>query len=266
MRYSYGAFLLIINMIIPFFAFSRASISNIELMINDSSNFASITDRLAGIEHITASHSQLLIELQKQSSENQFEIDTLRGKIQEEEYQLSKIIDKQKKILNQINDLTNLISDPLLKNDRSQEKTTNIKNISKIQNKFLTSATSNIKNEYDKAVALVLEKKKYDQAINAFTNFNKRYPNSNYQANTNYWLGQINYNQGKKNEAIYYFALVAKKYPNSSKAPDALFKIGVILQEKNQTEKARAVYQTISHLYPNNEAAGKAKKKLLNLF
>ncbi len=32
----------------------------------------------------------------------------------------------------------------------------------------------------------------------AFQNFVKKYPDSTYQPNANYWLGQLNYNKGEK--------------------------------------------------------------------
>ncbi len=32
----------------------------------------------------------------------------------------------------------------------------------------------------------------------AFQNFIKNYPDSTYLPNANYWLGQLNYNKGKK--------------------------------------------------------------------
>ncbi len=37
-----------------------------------------------------------------------------------------------------------------------------------------------------------------DDAIVAFQNFIKKYPDSTYQPNANYWLGQLNYNKGKR--------------------------------------------------------------------
>ncbi len=45
----------------------------------------------------------------------------------------------------------------------------------------------------------------------AFQNFIKNYPDSTYLPNANYWLGQLNYNKGKKDDAAYYFASVVKK-------------------------------------------------------
>ena len=48
-------------------------------------------------------------------------------------------------------------------------------------------------------------------------------PDSTYQPNANYWLGQLNYNKGRKDDAAFYFASVVKNYPKSPKAPDAMF-------------------------------------------
>lgn len=61
-------------------------------------------------------------------------------------------------------------------------------------------------------------KKQYDQAISAFQSFVKQYPKSTYQPNANYWLGQLFYNKGKKDDAAYYFAVVVKNYAKSPKA------------------------------------------------
>ncbi len=52
--------------------------------------------------------------------------------------------------------------------------------------------------DYNAAIALVQDKSRQDDAIVAFQNFIKKYPDSTYQPNANYWLGQLNYNKGKK--------------------------------------------------------------------
>ncbi|KAF3366819.1 cell division protein CpoB, partial [Enterococcus faecium] len=79
--------------------------------------------------------------------------------------------------------------------------------------------------DYNAAIALVQDKSRQDDAIVAFQNFVKKYPDSTYQPNANYWLGQLNYNKGKKDDAAFYFASVVKNYSKSPKAPDAMFKV-----------------------------------------
>lgn len=100
-----------------------------------------------------------------------------------------------------------------------------------------------------------------DDAMVAFQNFIKNYPDSTYLPNANYWLGQLNYNKGKKDDAAYYFASVVKNYPKSPKAADAMFKVGVIMQDKGDTAKAKAVYQQVISKY-RTDGAKQAQKRL----
>ncbi|ORM74741.1 tol-pal system protein YbgF, partial [Pantoea deleyi] len=125
--------------------------------------------------------------------------------------------------------------------------------------------TGDANSDYNAAVALILEKKQYDQAISALQAWVKRYPDSTYQPNANYWLGQLNYNKGKKDDAAYYYATVVKNYPKSPKAAEALFKVGVIMQEKKDTAKAKAVFQQVIKLYPDTDSAKQAQKRLASL-
>ncbi len=116
--------------------------------------------------------------------------------------------------------------------------------------------------DYNAAIALVQDKSRQDDAIVAFQNFIKKYPDSTYQPNANYWLGQLNYNKGKKDDAAYYFASVVKNYPKSPKAADAMYKVGVIMQDKGDTAKAKAVYQQVINKYPGTDGAKQAQKRL----
>jgi len=116
--------------------------------------------------------------------------------------------------------------------------------------------------DYNAAIALVQDKSRQDDAMAAFQNFVKKYPDSTYQPNANYWLGQLNYNKGKKDDAAFYFASVVKNYPKSPKAPDAMYKVGVIMQDKGDTAKAKAVFQQVVTKFPGTEGAKQAQKRL----
>lgn len=225
-----------------------------------------VKDRITQLERISNAHSQLLTQLQQQLFDNQCDIDSLRGQTQENEYRLSQVVERQKEIYKQIDNLS--IQSPTVFKDgqfQTSMSTDVIKQGTAPISDKSTAGNGDVNIDYNEAVALVIEKKQNDQAISLFRNFIKRYPDSIYQPNANYWLGQINYNQGKKDDALYYFALVAKKYPKSPKAPDAFLKVGVIMQEKGQKDKAQAVYHQVGKLYPNTEAAKQAKKRLVRL-
>ena len=72
--------------------------------------------------------------------------------------------------------------------------------------------------------------------------------------NVNYWLGQLCYKQGRKDDASFYFAVVVKDYPKSAKAADSLYKIGVILLEKGEKAKAKAVFEQVIIQYPKEKS------------
>ncbi|MEH0835221.1 cell division protein CpoB [Pectobacterium cacticida] len=239
---------LLIGVAVPWAATAQAPISSV--------GSGSVENRVTQLERISNAHSQLLTQLQQQISDNQRDIDNLRGQIQENQYQLNQIVERQKQIYQQIDGLSSP-SSAASAADGSSPATGNAGAAN-----VVTPSTGDVNADYNAAVALVLEKKQYDQAITAFQAFVKKYPDSTYQPNANYWLGQLNYNKGKKDDAAYYFANVVKNYPKSPKSAEALLKVGVIMQEKGQVDKAKAVYQQVVKMYPNTESAKQAQKRL----
>ncbi|WP_413722320.1 cell division protein CpoB [Sodalis sp. RH23] len=257
---------LLVGVAAPWAATAQAPISNV--------GSGSVEDRVTQLERISNAHGQLLTQLQQQLSDTQRDIDSLRGQIQESQYQLSQVVERQKQIYQQMDSLSSkggqdaAAATPDSGADNSGAATPSTGASADAAAPAASSAggsTGDANTDYNAAVALVLEKKQYDQGITAFQNFVKRYPDSTYQPNANYWLGQLNYNKGKKDDAAYYFALVVKNYPKSPKSSEALFKVGVIMQEKGQTDKAKAVYQQVIKLYPNTDSAKQAQKRLSSL-
>ncbi|MBD2797961.1 cell division protein CpoB [Xenorhabdus sp. 18] len=249
-RYLLGLSLLV-GVAAPWAATARAPISNV--------GSGSTDERLSQLERISDAHSQLLTQLQQQLSDSQRDIDTLRGQIQENQYQLNQIIERQKDLYLQLDKITNPSS---AENTDSENR--NAASSAQAENKqsAAPASTGSEKGDYDAAVSLAINTKEYDKAIVAFQNFAKTYPKSKYLPNANYWLGQLNYNKGKKDDAAYYFATVVKDYPKSQKSSDSLYKVGLIMQEKRQKGKAKAVYQQVVKQYPGTNAAKMAEKKL----
>lgn len=228
-----------------------------------------INQNLHQLHQISDAHSECLIQIQKQISENQQNIDILRGHIQDIQHHVSKINNDQKELYNKLNEILNYQNNKTVYSANNDTQQSPIISKLKVHNTTAES-TNTIKiihdtTAYKQAVSLVLEKKQYDQAIEAFQNFIKNYPDSNYQANAHYWLGQLYYNKNNTDKASYYFALVTKNYPKSIKAPDALLKIGIMMQETQQKDKAAIIYRQIEKLYPNSNAAKQAQKQLAHL-
>lgn len=247
---------LLVGVAAPWAATAQAPISN--------AGSGSVEDRVTQLERISDAHSQLLTQLQQQLADTQRDIDNLRGQIQENQYQLNQVVERQKQIYQQMDSLGSSSSSSAPAADTGASTSAPVAGgDSGAAAPVASSGDAN--SDYNAAAALVLEKKQYDQAIAAFQAFVKKYPDSTYQPNANYWLGQLNYNKGKKDDAAYYFANVVKNYPKSPKSSEALFKVGVIMQEKGQTDKAKAVYQQVIKQYPNTESAKQAQKRLTGL-
>jgi len=240
---------LLVGVAVPWAATAQAPISNV--------GSGSVEDRVTQLERISNAHSQLLTQLQQQSSDNQRDIDSLRGQIQESQYQLQQVVDRQRDIYQQISSLGQggQSAAPAAGDAASAPAAAGAAAAA-------PASKGDENSDYNAAVSLALEKKEYDQAIAAFQAFVKQYPQSTYQANANYWLGQLNYNKGKKDDASYYFAVVVKNYPKSPKSPDAMLKVGVIMQEKGQGDKAKAIFQQVIKQYPTSDAAKQAKKRV----
>ncbi|HAJ4051050.1 TPA: cell division protein CpoB [Escherichia coli] len=235
---------LLVGIAAPWAAFAQAPISSV--------GSGSVEDRVTQLERISNAHSQLLTQLQQQLSDNQSDIDSLRGQIQENQYQLNQVVERQKQILLQIDSLSS---------GGAAASTTPTADAG-TANAGAPVKSGNANTDYNAAIALVQDKSRQDDAMVAFQNFIKNYPDSTYLPNANYWLGQLNYNKGKKDDAAYYFASVVKNYPKSPKAADAMFKVGVIMQDKGDTAKAKAVYQQVISKYPGTDGAKQAQKRL----
>ena len=247
---------LLVGIAAPWAAFAQAPISSV--------GSGSVEDRVTQLERISNAHSQLLTQLQQQLSDNQTDIDSLRGQIQESQYQLNQVVERQKQIMLQIDSL-NGGSGATPAQPASGDQSSAAPAAAAPAASGVPAQTGDANTDYNAAIALVKDSSRQDDAMAAFQNFIKKYPDSTYQPNANYWLGQLNYNKGKKDDAAYYFASVVKNYPKSPKAADAMFKVGVIMQDKGDTAKAKAVYQQVVSKYPGTDGAKQAQKRLSGL-
>lgn len=251
---------LLIGVAAPWAANAQASISSV--------GSGSVEDRVTTLERISNAQAQLMQQLQQQMSDNQRDIDALRGQIQQNTYQLNQVVERQKQLYQQIDSLSSASTSggqQAAGSNAAADTGAAATAGAAASTDSAPAQTGDANSDYNAAVALILEKKQYDQAISALQAWVKRYPDSTYQPNANYWLGQLNYNKGKKDDAAYYYATVVKNYPKSPKAAEALLKVGVIMQEKKDTAKAKAVFQQVIKLYPVTESAKQAQKRLTSL-
>lgn len=117
---------------------------------------------------------------------------------------------------------------------------------------------------YDAAFDLV-KAKDFDKASQAFGAFLRKYPNSQYAGNAQYWLGEVNLAKGDLQGAGQAFARVSQNYPKHSKVPDSLYKLADVERRLGNTGKAKSALQQVIAQYPGTSAAQLAQRDLQNL-
>lgn len=117
---------------------------------------------------------------------------------------------------------------------------------------------------YDAAFDLI-KAKDFDKASQAFSAFLRKYPNSQYAGNAQYWLGEVNLAKGDLQGAGQAFARVSQVYPQHAKVPDSLFKLADVEQRLGNVDKAKGILQQIIVQYPGSSAAQLAQRDLQRL-
>lgn len=118
---------------------------------------------------------------------------------------------------------------------------------------------------YDRAVRLVLQDRRYDQAIPEFQAFLQAYPNSSYAGNAHYWLGQLFYAQENYDEAVPHFQRVVNDFRDSNKRADCILKLGMIAQARGNAGEARRLFEQVRSEYAGSTEAGMAARQLEQL-
>jgi len=117
-----------------------------------------------------------------------------------------------------------------------------------------------IKADYDAASGLLLKNRDLEGAILAFQKHIDSFPDSPYAANAHYWLGEIYLLQEQKELSLQSFRIVVDNYADHSKAMDARFKLGKLYHKSGQAKRAKALLETAAR--SSGGAAAKAKAYL----
>lgn len=114
---------------------------------------------------------------------------------------------------------------------------------------------------YDAAFDLI-KAKDFDKASQAFSAFLRKYPNSQYAGNAQYWLGEVNLAKGDLQGAGQAFAKVSQLYPKHAKVPDSLYKLADVERRLGHTDKVKGILQQVVSQYPGTSAAQLAQRDL----
>jgi len=118
---------------------------------------------------------------------------------------------------------------------------------------------------YYEAAFDLIKAKDFDKASQAFTAFLRKYPNSLYAGNAQYWLGEVNLAKGDLQGAGQAFAKVSQLYPKHAKVPDSLYKLADVERRLGHTDKVKGILQQVVAQYPGTSAAQLAQRDLQRL-
>lgn len=220
-------------------AFAAAPVSDVTAV----AGAGSVEKQLETLTRLLESRNRIQISMQNQLTQLSKELREMKGGMELFGHKINEIENRQR-------DLYQLVEQP-----KAASTTT-------ATNKTVTALSAGEQSAYQAAVDLVLVNKDYSQAITAFEAFVIDYPESEYIANSHYWLGQLLYQQKKRKEARIAFLTVSENFPQSVKRADSLFKIGVIDEYLGELASAKDFYQKVLKEYPNSSAAGLAQKHL----
>ncbi len=120
------------------------------------------------------------------------------------------------------------------------------------------------KTTYESATAL-FQSGDYKGAATALQDFVRRYPDSAYASNAQYWLGNAYYALGDYKKAIAAQEVVTSTYADSAKVPDAMLNIASSYALLKDSKNAKKALQQLVSKYPESSAAKTAKDRLASL-
>jgi len=99
-------------------------------------------------------------------------------------------------------------------------------------------------------------------AVKAFQEFLKKYPDSVHVPNANYWLGNAQFALKDYRGALHTYQGMLKDFPETPKSADVLYGIALCQQGLKRPISARKALKQLVAKYPTSDAAAKAKKLL----
>lgn len=208
----------------------------------------------------------------------QQEVQELRGKVEELTYQLQQLQEQQKKLyldlekrLGEKSTSTNTTaasspSDAGISFDDLESGAQAAPNsaASKAQSTSAGAVNQSEEQAYRQGYKLI-QKRDFKQALVAFQNLVKDYPQGKYLPNAYYWMGEIYLNKGELDAAKESFSVVYQKYPTHNKAADALLKLGYVEQAKGRVKEAKELLNKVKTQYPGTTPAQLAESRLQRL-
>ncbi|WP_166424869.1 tol-pal system protein YbgF [Paraglaciecola sp. 20A4] len=216
----------------------------------------STESRLTTLERIFNTRTDQQHRIQEQLDLLQNDVNELRGNIEKHNYQLERILERQRELYLEIDKrIAAVMTQPSSGGSESPSQ-------SDVTSQSSHQTTLSEDQAYDKAVNLILKDKLYDDAIPEFQSFLQKFPNSSYASNAHYWLGQLLFNKQDWSAAASQFETLINSFPDSSKRADAMLKLGICEQERSNIARSVELWKKVVAEYPTSSARKLAEIKL----
>ena len=225
----------------------------------------SVKQRLERLENIIG--SDVLVEQSQQLEALQQEVSMLRDMLEEKDYELDQITQRQRSLYSDMDRRLNSLEGGASRTVAAAPVPPPSALSATTASAAASAATASAGDDKDGAQKYtaafdLLKEGQYSKSVSAFDSFLKSYPNSKYADNAQYWLGEANYVSRQYKTALDAFQTLIAKYPESKKIPGARLKIGYTYYElKNWSASKDALMQVVK-LYPDTSVASKANDRL----
>ncbi|WP_193073851.1 tol-pal system protein YbgF [Pseudomonas sp. FME51] len=240
---------------------------------SSGSNAPSYQPQAQSLPDARSSSAGLSIEgqLMQQMDQMQREVSMLRGLLEEQEHRLKTLekdqLDRYQDIDRRLSSISTGSPAPSGPNESANRNSLPPVTPAK------PDATSQAPAEADPAREKLLYEAAFDQvkardfekAEMAFSAFLRRYPQSDYAGNAQYWLGEVYLVQSDLESAGQAFAKVISQYGGHRKEADALYKLAEVERRLGNSTKAAQLYQEVLSKHPDASAAQLARRELNNL-
>ena len=222
----------------------------------------SVKQRLERLESIIS--SDVLMEQSQQLEALRQEVSMLREMLEEKDYQLDLVTQRQRSLYSDIDRRLNSLEGGASRSVSAAPVPPPDAAAAGAAVAVTGGSDKDGAQQYSAAFNM-LKEGQYIQSIAAFEAFLKGYPESKYADNAQYWLGEANYVSRQYKTALAAFQTLIAKYPESKKIPGARLKIGYTYYELKNWSASRDALMQVVKLYPDTTVASKANDRLERL-
>lgn len=232
---------------------------------------ATLEERVERVERMVS--SQTMLEMLERLETLQQEVQQLRGQVEEQQYTITGLKDRQRELYLDIDRRMSRIeregggAAPAAPAPGASVPALTASPGAAVLAPPATGAASDEarmqqeREAYQQAFDMLRELR-YAQATAAFRDFLQKFPDGRYAHIAQYWLGEAGYAQRDFRQAIADYNALLANYPNSPKRAEAMLKVGYSHYELKEADQARAVLEQLVQQFPDSTEAGQARNLL----